>query len=148
MICEFSSIKLILWNWHNMTSQLTSVIFKSSMQPSTRYLFWYWIHFFFNGCSMFFEDVVLVVKNPSAKAGDVGDAGSIPRSGRSPGEVHGNPLHAYSILPGESHGQRSLVGCIVHRVAKSWTQLKRISTRMHKALHTKKVNHRISIISQ
>ena len=28
----------------------------------------------------------LVVKNPSAKAGDVRDAGSIPRLGRFPGE--------------------------------------------------------------
>ena len=27
-----------------------------------------------------------------ASAGDVGDTGSIPRSGRSPGGGHGNPL--------------------------------------------------------
>ena len=40
------------------------------------------------------------VKSPSANAGD---AGSIPGWGRSPGEGHGNPL-----LPGKSHGQRSL----------------------------------------
>ena len=53
--------------------------------------------FFKNGCSVCFEDVTLVVKNPSAKAGDVGDAGSIPRSGRSPGGGHGNPLQ-YSCL--------------------------------------------------
>ena len=33
-----------------------------------------------------------VVKNPPANAGDTGDMGSIPRSGRSPGEGHGNPL--------------------------------------------------------
>ena len=33
---------------------------------------------------------------------------SIPGTGRSPGERHGNPL---LFLPGESHGQRSLVGC-------------------------------------
>ena len=26
-------------------------------------------------------------------------------------------------LPGKSHGQRSLAGCMVHRVAKSQTQL-------------------------
>ena len=31
-------------------------------------------------------------------------------------------------LPGESHGQRSLVGFIVHRVAKSQTLLKQLST--------------------
>ena len=34
-----------------------------------------------------------------------GDLGSISGSERSPGEGNGNPL-----LPGKSHGQRSLVG--------------------------------------
>ena len=34
--------------------------------------------------------VVLVVKNPSAKAGDLRDAGSIPGLGRSLEEGHGN----------------------------------------------------------
>ena len=33
-----------------------------------------------------------MVKNLPAKAGDTGDEGSIPRSGRSPGEENGNPL--------------------------------------------------------
>ena len=32
------------------------------------------------------------VKNPPANAGDTGDVGSTPRSGRSPGGGHGNPL--------------------------------------------------------
>ena len=36
--------------------------------------------------------VVIVVKNPPASAGDVRDMGSIPGSGRCPGEGHGNPL--------------------------------------------------------
>ena len=49
-----------------------------------------------------------MVKNPLTNAGDVRDVGSIPGSGRSPGGGHGNPLQ-YS-LPGEPHGQRSLVG--------------------------------------
>ena len=38
------------------------------------------------------SQVVLVVKNPSAKAGDIRDVGSIPESGRSPGGENGNPL--------------------------------------------------------
>ena len=46
-----------------------------------------------------------VVKNPSANAGDVG---SILGLGRSPGKGNGNPTPVF--LPGESHGQRSLVG--------------------------------------
>ena len=40
---------------------------------------------------------------------NAGDLGSIPRSGKSPGRGHGNPLCVF--LPGESHGQRSLSGC-------------------------------------
>ena len=50
-------------------------------------------------CSLPFgtSQVVLVVKNPPANAGDVRDLGSIPESGRSPGEGNGNPLQ-YSCL--------------------------------------------------
>ena len=44
------------------------------------------------------------VKNPPANSGDLG---SIPGLGRSPEEGKGIPL---MFLPGESHGQRSLVG--------------------------------------
>ena len=52
--------------------------------------------------------VVLVVKNLPANAGDVRDAGSIPESGRSPRGGHGNPLQ-YSCLENPC-GQRSLAG--------------------------------------
>ena len=38
-----------------------------------------------------------MVKNPPANAGNMRDVGSIPGSGRSPGEQHGNPL-LYSCL--------------------------------------------------
>ena len=44
-----------------------------------------------------------VVKNPPAKAGNTG---SIPGTGRSPGEENGNPLQ-YSCLE-NPYGQRSL----------------------------------------
>ena len=36
--------------------------------------------------------MVLVVKNPPANAGDIGDMGLIPGAGRSPEGEHGNPL--------------------------------------------------------
>ena len=36
--------------------------------------------------------MVLVVKNPLANAGDARDMGSTPGSGRSPGEGNGNSL--------------------------------------------------------
>ena len=38
-----------------------------------------------------------MVKNPAANAGDTGGTGSIPESGRSPGEGNGNPLQDYCL---------------------------------------------------
>ena len=61
-----------------------------------------------------------VVKNPPASAGDAGDLGSIPGSGRSPGEGNGNPLQ-YSCLGNPM--DRGAWGATVHGVAKSRTQL-------------------------
>ena len=58
-------------------------------------------------CSMA-SQVVLVVKNSPANAGDLRDVGSIPGLGRSPGGGHGSPLQ-YSCLE-NPHGQRSLAG--------------------------------------
>ena len=54
------------------------------------------------------SEVMPVVKNPPASAGDAGDVGLSPGSGRSLGEGIGNPLQ-YSCL-GNSHGQRRLTG--------------------------------------
>ena len=51
--------------------------------------------------------VALVVKNPSANAGDTGDACS-SLCWEDPLERKWQPTPVY--LPGESHGQRSLVG--------------------------------------
>ena len=45
----------------------------------------------------------------------MGDLGSIPGLGRSPGEGKGYPLQ-YSAL-------ENFMDCIVHRAAESWTQL-------------------------
>ena len=56
------------------------------------------------------SQVVLVVKNPPANAGDTRDMGLIPGSGRSPG---GGKATTPVFLPGESHGQRSMVGFFI-----------------------------------
>ena len=50
-----------------------------------------------------------MVKNPPSNAGDMG---SIPGSGRFPGGGNGNPLTPV-LLPGKSHGQRSLEGLML-----------------------------------
>ena len=57
-----------------------------------------------------------VVKNLSANAGDVRDAGSIPGSGRSPGEGNGNLLQ-HSCL--ENPMDRGAWRATIYRVAKS-----------------------------
>ena len=77
--------------------------------------------------------VVLVVKektkNLPANAGDQKDSDSIPAgSGRSPGGGHGNPLQ-YSCL--ENPVNREAWQFMAHKIAKSQTQLKQLST--HKA---------------
>ena len=53
-----------------------------------------------------------------ASAHNVGDLGSTPGSGRSPGEEKWQPTPVF--LPGKSHGQRSRWAA-VHGVAKSQT---------------------------
>ena len=71
------------------------------------------------------SQVALVVKNPLASAGDIRDLSSILGLGRFPGGRHGNPLQ-YSCL--ENPTDRGAWRATVHKVTKSQTQLKRLST--------------------
>ena len=64
------------------------------------------------------SQVVSVVKNPSANAGDRRDAGSVPGSARSPGGGRGHPLQ-YSCL--ENPMDREAWWAIIHVVAESTT---------------------------
>ena len=59
-------------------------------------------------------------QNPPASAGDTGDVGSIPRSGRSPVGENGNSIQ-YSCL--ENPMDRGARQATVHAITKSWTQL-------------------------
>ena len=59
-----------------------------------------------------------MVKNMPASAGDTRDMGSIPGSGKSPGEGNGNPLQ-YSCL--ENPMDRGVWWAIVHEVRASQT---------------------------
>ena len=68
---------------------------------------------------------MLVVKNLSASAGDVRDAGSIPEWGRFLGERNGNPLQ-HSCL--ENSMDRGAWRAAVHGITKSQTQLKWLSS--------------------
>ena len=66
------------------------------------------------------SQVVLVEKNPPANAGDVRDEGLSPRSGRSPGGGHGNPLQYFCL---ENPMNRGAWWTTVPGVTKSQTQL-------------------------
>ena len=76
--------------------------------------------------------VVLVVENLLAKIGDKRDMGLIPGWGGSPGGGHSK----YSCL--ENPIDREAWQVRAHQVAKSWTQLKRLS------MHAEQVGHRLS----
>ena len=68
-----------------------------------------------------------MVKNPSAKAGDLGEVGSIPGSGRLPEAGNGSPLQ-YS-------GLENSMDYIVHEVTKSGTRLTQRHTHSHMYSH-------------
>ena len=73
-----------------------------------------------NELEYFFGENAFVLSFPGGSAGkesacSVGDLGSIPGLGRSPGEENGYPLQ-YSDL-------ENSMDCRVHGVAKSWTRL-------------------------
>ena len=72
--------------------------------------------------------MMLVLKNLSAKTGNVRHTGLIPGSGRSPGGGHGNPLQ-YSHL--ENLMARGPCRATGHRIARSQTRLKQLRTHMH-----------------
>ena len=69
--------------------------------------------------------MALVVKNLPANAGDIRDTGSIPGSGRPPEGGHGNSIQYFCL---ENPMDRGPWQAMVHRVAKSQTQLKQFCT--------------------
>ena len=64
------------------------------------------------------SEVVLAVNNPTANAGDIRDAGSIPGSGRSLGGGNGNPLQDSCL---EKPRDRGAWQATVHKTSKSQT---------------------------
>ena len=62
-----------------------------------------------------------------ASAYNAGDLGSIPGSGRSPGEGNGNLLQCSCL---ENPRDGGAWWAAVYGVAQSWTRLKRLSTHM------------------
>ena len=61
---------------------------------------------------------VALVQDPPASAGDTGDAGSIPGSGRSPGGGHDNPPQCSCL---ENPMDKGDWWAAIHGITKSWT---------------------------
>ena len=95
------------------TNEEVSCMLNSLPSPLFLYINFYW--------SIAASQVALMIKKLPANEGDIRDVGSIPGLGRSPGEGNGDPLQ-YSCL--ENPMDRGAWQAMVHRVAKSWTQLK------------------------
>ena len=74
----------------------------------------------FNSCVTKYHKLTVGCSDSKESACNAGDPGSIPGSGRSPGEGNGNPLQ-YSCL--ENSMDRGTWWAAVHAVTKSRTQL-------------------------
>ena len=74
-----------------------------------------------------------MVKNLPAKAGDAKDMGLIPGSGRSPAGGNGTSLQYFCL---KNSMDRGAWWATVYRVAKSQTQLKRLSLHTHTHMHS------------
>ena len=75
--------------------------------------------------------MALVGKTLPANSGDIRDAGSIPESGRTPGEGHGNPLQHPGL---ENSMNRETWQATVHGVTKTRTQLKQLTTNVYQQM--------------
>ena len=89
------------------------------------------------------SQVALVVKNPSANAGDIRDTGLIPGLRRFPERGHDNP---FQHLPGESHGQRTLEpeglwSIKWQRVRNDWSNFVCVYVCIHLAVQQKLTQH-------
>ena len=73
-------------------------------------------------------DIGSMVSNPSANAGDVRDMGSVPWSGRYPGEGNGNPLQ-YSCLENPLDEPGGLQSTGSQRIGHDW------ATSLHSTSH-------------
>ena len=116
--CVIISIKNI-WTDYHFHKNVWECLFHSTLSNIEHYSV-FKIFLIMNWASQ----VVLMVKNLPAKAGNITDVGLIPGPGRFSGGGHGNPLQ-YSCL--ENSMDRGTWWATVHEVAKHSTWLKRLS---------------------
>ena len=124
-ICEFISGLSIVFHWSVFIlipcwwPQLCNVVWNEVWRHYCSYCIFH---------TSWASQVVLVVKNPPANAGDVRGTSSIPGLGRPLRGEHGNPLE-HSCL--ENSTDRGVWKATVHRVAQCQTWLKWRSMHAH-----------------
>ena len=117
------------WHWSSILHMVMYMFQSYSLKSSHRHLLplspkvW---HSVFN--ILCFTSQISWWLSGKASACNVGDAGLIPGSGRSSEGGHGNPFQ-YSCL--EKPMDRGAWWATVHKVTKSWTRLKWLSTHLH-----------------
>ena len=85
-----------------------------------------WIHSLARYCRQTASQVVLVIKDPPPNSDmQAGDTASIPGLGTSPEEGNGNSLQYFCL---DNSMDRGAWWAIVHRITKSQTPLKRLTT--------------------
>ena len=81
------------------------------------------------------SQVAPVIENPPACAGDIGDADSIPGSGRSPGGGHGHPLQCSCLENSMDRGAWWPIPSMgSRRVGHDWSNLAQYSTKKNKIM--------------
>ena len=108
ILCMFCIFLSVMW--------FTDIVFHHMACEAFFFFFSFWL------CSAacdWASQVVLVVKNPLANAGDARNVGLIPGSGRFPWGGNGNPLHYSSLANPLDTGSYLAT---VHGITKSQTQ--------------------------
>ena len=109
-----------VWDYRSLVTPLSVWLSCSSSEP--QHLVWY---IFFPNFKLFIFIGVYPGGSDKESAYSVGDLGSVPGLGRSPGEENVNPLQ-YSCL--ENFRDRGTCWAIVHGITKSQTWLSDLNT--------------------
>ena len=102
----------LISNPRSLVSLLKCILFVSYLAPSFNY----------TCLSLWASRVAQMVQNLPANAGDISRSGFDPWARKTSWRRTQPPTPVF--LPGESHGHRGVWWATIHRVTKSWTQLK------------------------
>ena len=112
-------------NYNSQDKEAIQMFINRWMDKDVRYILIY-MYVFYIYQSIYISwaaQLVQVVKNPPASIGDIGDTGTIPGLGRSPGRKHGNPLQCSCLWNLMDRGAWWATVQRVQRVGYNWSDL-------------------------